>query len=42
MDREIDADKKALTNVFRTRLHVRRLGGAYEQFRRDLNNGCAS
>ena len=39
MQKEIDAGKKALTDLFRARLHIRRSGSAYEQHRRDFANG---
>ena len=42
MDREIAADKKALTDAFRARLCIRNSGSGYEKFRRDLSNGCIS
>ena len=42
MDREIAAGKKALTDVFRARLCIRRSGGMHEQFRRDFSNGYIS
>ena len=31
-----------LNNVFRARVHIKRSGKEFEQFRRDLSNGCVS
>ena len=38
MDKEIAVGRKAFTNLFRARLHIRRSSSRYEQFRRDFSN----
>ena len=36
---DIAARKKALTNALRARIYMRRAGGNYEQYRREITNG---
>ena len=35
-----DAGKKALADTMREEMHVKRLGGVFEQFRREMDNRC--